>query len=506
MFHWVFENFAALFGSAPEVIFMDSDKEMVKAIKAEWPNTKQFLCTWHLYKNFYEHFRSLFAGKKKKSKWNEVCNLFWQLCKLSDVTGQLTFDSHMDVLTNIISPLIESSDCTQKKKQGDHDFLAALREQKQQWAACYTWLHTTYGIHSMQRAETVNSAIKHFCSKNSKIVDLVNNLEQMSSRHHLKTEVESLCHIFCTNAGNRANIHPSAKAVAAVIEGYAAAIVEAQAGQISLYRTIEDSPVPDLSHVNGWKPFLQDETVYCVVISNPQSYTDDESARRDADYGIGNSIELTSPLEDSWEFEELHKQLAGSTSQQQGGSTIQTKHRAPLRHWASVRWCMCLFQYCYGLPCRHQFHVMLRENYFGAIEYDFFWKKMTAEDRETRAAGGGGRASPVLFLSSTQLDFGSTAEERLPQLQTAASNFVKYASQSPALTKQAHEIMLSFCGKDKSISVKNAPLVKKQNDPRFQSADPTNPGNKGAKKRKRAIANQKRKWQKQAAKNCFTGK
>ena len=131
---------------------------------------------------------------------------------------------------------------------------------------------------------------------------------------------------------------------------------------------------------------------------------------------------------------------------------------------------------------------------------------MTADDREMRAVSGGERDSPLLFLSSTQLEFGSTAEERLPQLRTAASNFVEYASQSPALTKQAHEIMSSFCGKDVAMSVKNAPLAKKQNDPRFQSSDPTNPGNKGAKKRKQAIANKNRKEKKLASKSSFTGK
>ncbi|NJL17739.1 MAG: hypothetical protein HC938_11620 [Nitrospira sp.] len=331
MFHWVFENFAALFGSAPEVIFTDSDKAMANAIKAEWPTTKHLLCTWHLYKNFYEHFRSLFAGKNNKVKWNEVCDIFWQLCKLSDVTGQLTFDSRMKVLSSAILPHIELSDRSEKKKQGDRDFLTSLADRRHQWAACYTWLHTTYGIHSTQRAEAINSSIKTFCSKKSKIVDLVDDLERMSSKHHLKAEVDALRHLFCTSTGNRSHLHPSATALAPMLEGYAGAIVEAQAGQLSLYKTlpIESNPLPDLSCVRGWTPFGENEQVYCVVINIPQDYVTEAGARRETDHGIGDPTEFTSP-QDGWEFEDLCSQLSGGAMTEQQGSAGTTEKSAEL--------------------------------------------------------------------------------------------------------------------------------------------------------------------------------
>lgn len=67
-------------------------------------------------------------------------------------------------------------------------WLESLRARKEQWAACYTWRHRTFGIHSTQRAEAIHSAIRWFCSKKSTILGITNDLEQMADEHSLKIE------------------------------------------------------------------------------------------------------------------------------------------------------------------------------------------------------------------------------------------------------------------------------------------------------------------------------
>jgi hypothetical protein len=62
-FAWVFKAFSTAFGADPVVAFTDSDIAMAPAITLAWPGTVHLLCTFHLFKNFYEHIHPLFVQR-----------------------------------------------------------------------------------------------------------------------------------------------------------------------------------------------------------------------------------------------------------------------------------------------------------------------------------------------------------------------------------------------------------------------------------------------------------
>ena len=46
------------------------------------------------------------------------------------------------------------------------------------WAACFTWVICTYGIHSTQCIEAIHSAIAQWCSAPMLLTDLLDQLDK----------------------------------------------------------------------------------------------------------------------------------------------------------------------------------------------------------------------------------------------------------------------------------------------------------------------------------------
>ena len=81
MYTWVFEQYADYF-SIPNVIFTDGDEQMKDAIIAVYLTlTIHLRCVWHIWKNFFQKFKSCFSA----DKWNVVSNKFWKIAKTSDI-------------------------------------------------------------------------------------------------------------------------------------------------------------------------------------------------------------------------------------------------------------------------------------------------------------------------------------------------------------------------------------------------------------------------------------
>ena len=99
-FTWAFRKFLERFG-CPRVLFTDSDPAMALAQKNVWPLTTHLLCTFHIWKNFWQHIHPLFLTNN--AAWREVADMWWKLCKLSDVSEQVTFDDKFDKLVELIS-------------------------------------------------------------------------------------------------------------------------------------------------------------------------------------------------------------------------------------------------------------------------------------------------------------------------------------------------------------------------------------------------------------------
>jgi hypothetical protein len=103
---------------APDVAFTDGDAKMATSIAVEWPTAMHLLCTWHLWKNFYEHLRNKFP-KDKQEQWSQAAKMWWRLCKTSDESLKDVFDSKWDDLVSHISESIGViDDNTQKWLDG----------------------------------------------------------------------------------------------------------------------------------------------------------------------------------------------------------------------------------------------------------------------------------------------------------------------------------------------------------------------------------------------------
>ena len=105
-FCYVFEWFSTVFGE-PKIIFTDGDKQMARAIQNSFPSSTHLLCTFHLYKNFFEKVRPVFLGKK--NEWNEFSNMWWKLCKLSDLEGLNCFDNNWSKFMNFFDTFSNKS-------------------------------------------------------------------------------------------------------------------------------------------------------------------------------------------------------------------------------------------------------------------------------------------------------------------------------------------------------------------------------------------------------------
>jgi transposase-like protein len=99
-FTWVFKCFSESFQRPPVVVFTDSDLAMDKAIPLAWPEAVHLLCTFHLFKNFFENMRPLFVNRK--DDWQVAASLWWKLCKTSDAAMRERFPDEWDALTNRI--------------------------------------------------------------------------------------------------------------------------------------------------------------------------------------------------------------------------------------------------------------------------------------------------------------------------------------------------------------------------------------------------------------------
>jgi MULE transposase domain len=192
-FMWAFKAFQEAFSVAPKNLFTDQDIAMGRAIATVWSITIHLLCTFHIWKNFWKHIKPLF-GENRTVEWREVAKHWWKLCKNSDTTAITSFDSDWSSFVTYI----KENGNMEKFDNNKKTWLDGLRDLAPKWAACYTWQHQSYGIHSTQRAEAANSVIASFCSKNSKILTITDDLEQLADTQGLQSEVDKIRKtIFC---------------------------------------------------------------------------------------------------------------------------------------------------------------------------------------------------------------------------------------------------------------------------------------------------------------------
>mmetsp|Transcript_35397 Transcript_35397/g.88112 ORF Transcript_35397/g.88112 Transcript_35397/m.88112 type:complete len:113 (+) Transcript_35397:274-612(+) len=108
--------------------------------------------------------RKLFGSDK--AAWRAFVDMFWRIAKRSDLLSCADFEAEFADLTALARA---TTCCDEKTRELAFEWLAALGERREQWAARFTWKHLTLDVHSTQRAEAIHSALQHIISSSDKI-------------------------------------------------------------------------------------------------------------------------------------------------------------------------------------------------------------------------------------------------------------------------------------------------------------------------------------------------
>lgn len=154
-FTWAMSQFNKHFVEKPAVAFTDSDRAIAAAIKAAWPTTNHFLCTFHLYKNFYEHMHGLFTNRK--AAWTKARSLFWKLCKEPDVQSKSSFEQEWEAL---VTHITESASASADKVRPIWCSIGKLIQSALWYSinpSCYRWCHRCLHLQMFNPVEQVRN-------------------------------------------------------------------------------------------------------------------------------------------------------------------------------------------------------------------------------------------------------------------------------------------------------------------------------------------------------------
>lgn len=194
-FEWCFSCFSEVFVTPPNVFFTDDDAAIAIAFGTlsafendPWHGTTHNLCVFHISKNFSRHLKPLFSDN---AHWHHVNGRFWCIAKESDVQTIDRWDAEWQELVDYVEKHGRSAtSCTdtdipdtrkKDKKSNALEWLQALGQKKEQWAARFVFRECTSGIHSTQRAESTNSALKK-CSIKARMLmtDVVSHVDEFN--------------------------------------------------------------------------------------------------------------------------------------------------------------------------------------------------------------------------------------------------------------------------------------------------------------------------------------
>lgn len=335
-FAWAYSAFSQSFQSTPKILFTDSDQAMASARCKVWPDTTHLLCVFHIWKNFYQHIHPLFMYRKEE--WTKVSHMWWKLCKDTDASDRDSFNDNFQTLTEFI---VNNASAGKEVVEKQIPWLQFLMAKKDQWAACFTWMHRTYGIHSTQRAESVHSVIARFCCKTRTFLEITKDLEQMAEKHSLKSqmrEMETMLErtIECTALFTL----PMAKRIGAQLTPFARKLLNAQAAQITMYKCTKVH--------SGSATLPEHEQQFKVTMFVPNDDKEELPSMYSSDEFINPPTELSrAPA--------LRHALIANDH----GISTHDGGKQPRVHVASLQGCSCQYHQCWGLPCRHIIRIMM---------------------------------------------------------------------------------------------------------------------------------------------------
>ena len=237
-FEWAFRCFADVFRIPPSVIFTDHDPNLEEAIRrmrdASWPATSHHLCIYHLSKNFYERLRGRFLCDKGGDKWKKVHDLFWRICKSSDVSCRETFGTRWQGLVQLVQDSASNRDGLQEQL----DWLQALGELKDRFVYCFTWRICTLTLASTQRAEVMQNVAKNTMGMGTKttLTEMFNKADVYNHDSRHKHDVKAVRTASSQARTAAASLPPLLQDLQPLVSVFAYKLLSSQAQQASKYR------------------------------------------------------------------------------------------------------------------------------------------------------------------------------------------------------------------------------------------------------------------------------
>jgi hypothetical protein len=174
---------------SPLSFFTDGDSSIEIAVtnlilSGIWTVEHQ-LCIFHVSKNIYQHLRPLVHDVQA---WKKLHNLFWKIAKDSDDRSRIRFAQEWADFADALREV--GSGPTLAREM---EWVEALGAKAEKWAARYVWSRCTFTVHSTQRAEAVQSAVKEkIVQAKGLLTDLILQIEDYSMNTQQQRTADSI--------------------------------------------------------------------------------------------------------------------------------------------------------------------------------------------------------------------------------------------------------------------------------------------------------------------------
>jgi hypothetical protein len=188
-FEWAFRCFMQVFKVSPLSFFTDGDSSIEIAVtnlilSGIWTVEHQ-LCIFHVSKNMYQHLRPLVHDVKA---WKKLHNLFWKIAKDSDDRSRIRFAQEWADFADALREVGSGPTLAREV-----EWVEALGAKAEKWAARYVWSRCTFTVHSTQRAEAVQSAVKEkIVQAKGLLTDLILQIEDYSMNTQQQRTADSI--------------------------------------------------------------------------------------------------------------------------------------------------------------------------------------------------------------------------------------------------------------------------------------------------------------------------
>ena len=378
-FKWVFRRYLDCFRVQPANMITDGDQWMLDALAAVMPDTRPSRCIWHLSTNVFTHCHPPYAGNEPG--WRTFLSMWWRITKETDESACDTWDTDWAALTATLTRDTPAN----AARAAALKWLADLAARRETWAYRWTWRFFTAGCDSTQRTESVNSVMKSYTTASMLLVSLLDALDAYNTGGQLRSMTR----------------------------------------QFDLVRRLaeECAPSPLLQSLEGFTtPFaLQLVRSQCAMALE---YASPPPETRDGVLVYQVSRRQSRPIGSASTLEQVENEAAAADY---GCGTLCSRTRI-----TSLLACSCQFPKHWGLPCRHQLHVLIVTQ-AAAIPralVRMLWQLQPEDAAQARLAALLLRAPS--YRASTAAPAQHTQQERFSLLCSAFKPLAELASASDA--------------------------------------------------------------------------